>query len=97
MMSAVITAIALVLAAYLALSRKLAGSSDWKATVTPLASIMGSGFLVSAPLLAGVVGDMALVYMSGLLVLAYFVGGTIRFNIRYFEPIEQDGQGAVPE
>ena len=87
MMSAVITAIALVLAAYLALSRKLAGSSDWK----------GSGFLVSAPLLAGVVGDMALVYMSGLLVLAYFVGGTIRFNIRYFEPIEQDGQGAVPE
>jgi len=61
--------------------------------VTPLASIMGSGFLVSAPLLGGIVGNLAVVCMALLLVLAYAVGGAIRFNIRHFEPIENDGHG----
>ncbi len=41
--------------------------------MTPLASIMGSGFLVSAPLLAGTVGNLAVVCMGMLLVLAYLV------------------------
>lgn len=58
---------------------------------------MGSGFLVSAPLLAGVVGNLALFFMAGLLILAYLVGSTIRFNIRYFEPIEHDHQGTAQE
>ncbi len=97
MLNGVIIATALALASYLAFSKKLAGSSDWKATVTPLASIMGSGFLVSAPLLAGVVGNLALFFMTALLVLAYLVGSTIRFNIRYFEPIEHSKQGAIQE
>ncbi len=88
---------ALAMAAYLAFSKTLAGSSDWKATVTPLASIMGSGFLVSAPLLAGVVGHLALFFMAGLLVLAYLVGNAIRFNIRYFEPLENSSRGAIQE
>ena len=59
MLNATIIVVAVVLGGYLALSKRLAGSSAWKATVTPLASIMGSGFLVSAPLLAGVVGNLA--------------------------------------
>ncbi len=88
MLNVLIIAVALLLASYLALSRRLAGSSSWKATVTPLASIMGSGFLVSAPLLAGIVGTWALACMAVLLLLAYFVGDAIRFNIRHFEPIE---------
>jgi hypothetical protein len=83
------------LSGYLAFSKRLAGSSSWKATVTPLASIMGSGFLVSAPLLAGVVGNLAVLCMGVLLVLAYMVGGAIRFNIRYFEPIEHEGHGVA--
>jgi hypothetical protein len=95
MLNAIIIAIAIALAGYLVFSKRLAGSSNWKATVTPLASIMGSGFLVSAPLLAGVVGNLAVVCMGLLLVLAYMVGGAIRFNIRYFEPIENDGHGAA--
>ena len=93
MLSATIIVVALGLAGYLAFSKRLAASSDWKATVTPLASIMGSGFLVSAPLLAGIVGNSAIVCMALLLVLAYAVGGAIRFNIRHFEPIENDGHG----
>lgn len=88
MLSAVVIVVAAAIAAWLAFSKRLAASSAWKATATPLASIMGSGFLVSAPLLAGIVGVNAVFCMIGLLVLAYGVGGAIRFNIRHFEPIE---------
>ncbi len=92
MLSGLIVVTAIALAGYLAFSKRLAGSLSWKATVTPLASIMGSGFLVSAPLLAGIVGNLALVCMGLLLLLAYMVGGAVRFNIRYFEPIENQGK-----
>ncbi len=96
-MNAIIITIAIALGGYLAFSKRLAGSSNWKATVTPLASIMGSGFLVSAPLLAGIVGNLALLCMAMLLVLAYMVGGAIRFNIRHFEPIENKGHGLAQD
>ncbi len=84
---------AIVLAGYLAFSPRLARSSAWRATVTPLASIMGSGFLVCAALLGGTVGDLAIVCMAALLALAYAVGAAIRFNIRHFEPIENANHG----
>ncbi len=93
MLNAIIIVVALLLAAFLAFSKRLTGSASWRATVTPLASIMGSGFLVSAPLLAGIVGNLAVVCMAILLVLAYAVGGAIRFNIQHFEPIENEGHG----
>ena len=88
MLNIIIIAVGLLLAAYLAFSKRLSNASDWKATVTPLASIMGSGFLVSAPLLAGIVGNLAILCMGLLLVVSFAVGGAIRFNIRHFEPIE---------
>ena len=62
---------------------------------------MGSGFLVSVPLLAGIVGNLAVVCMAILLVLAFAVGEAIRFNIQHFEPINSrrrytlKGPGAV--
>ena len=93
MLSLVIVGVAILLAGYLALSPRLAHSSGWSATVTPLASIMGSGFLVSAPLLGGTVGNLAIFCMAGLLALAYGVGAAIRFNIRHFEPIENSAHG----
>ncbi len=96
-MNVMIIIVALVLAGYLAFSRRLAASANWRATVTPLASIMGSGFLVSAPLLAGIVGNLAVLCMALLLVLAYMVGGAIRFNIRHFEPIENQGHGPAQD
>jgi hypothetical protein len=97
MLNIIIIFAALVFGAYFAFSRRLNASSNWRATVTPLASIMGSGFLVSAPLLAGIVGNLAVVCMALLLVLAYLVGGAIRFNIRYFEPIENKGHGPAQD
>ena len=96
-MNAVIILVAVALAGFLAFSKRLAASSTWKATVTPLASIMGSGFLVSAPLLCGIVGNLAFFCMAVLLALAYAVGGAIRFNIRHFEPIENSGHGHAQE
>ena len=62
-------------------------SSLWRATVTPLASIMGSGFLVVAPLLYETVGRFALFAMMGLLFVAYLLGSVMRFNIRHTEPL----------
>ena len=93
MLNIVIVIVAILLGGYLAFSPRLARSSRWKATVTPLASIMGSGFLVSAPLLGGAVGNLAVVCMAALLALAFAVGGAIRFNIEHFEPIENSGHG----
>jgi hypothetical protein len=93
-MNFLIVIVALCLGGYLAFAPRLARSSGWQATATPLASIMGSGFLVSAPLLAGIVGNLALFCMMVLLLLAYLVGEVMRFNIRHFEPIEND-QGHV--
>ena len=51
-MNVLVVVIGLSVAGVLAFYRPLRESSVWKATVTPLASIMGSGFLVSAPLMA---------------------------------------------
>jgi hypothetical protein len=69
------------------LNPKLEKNTLWRATVIPLASIIGSGYLVCAPLLYYTVGDWAVFAMLGIVVLAYFVGTAIRFNIRHAEPI----------
>lgn len=90
MINSIIVVTALAMTAWLLFSPRLKNSSNWQATVTPLASIMGSGFLVSAPLLAGIVGNLAVLFMALLLLLAYAVGSAIRYNIRYFEPIEDE-------
>ena len=74
-------------AAVVLFSKRLEKATAWKATVTPLASIIGSGFLVSVPLLAHEVGNWALSAMCALIVVAYVVGAAIRFNIRYAEPM----------
>ncbi len=93
MLNYIIVAVAIGLSGYLTFSKRLAHSSRWRATATPLASIMGSGFLVSAPMLGASVGNLAVFCMASLLVLAYAVGGVLRFNIRHFEPIETTVHG----
>ena len=58
----------------------------WRATLTPLSSIIGSGFLIMAPLLASVVGLLSPVAILGIVLLAYAIGHVIRFNIVHVEP-----------
>ena len=64
---------------------RIRNSRFWLATVTPLASIIGSGFLVIAPLLGVTVGDQAPWAMLAIVVAAYVIGAIIRFNIRHAE------------
>ncbi len=60
---------------------RLANAKIWRATITPLASIIGSGFLVLGPILGVSYGGYAPFVMVGLCALAYLFGGAIRFNI----------------
>jgi hypothetical protein len=57
----------------------------WRATVTPLASIIGSGFLICGPLLAKEFGFAASAAMAILLLISYTVGSVVRFNISHAE------------
>lgn len=56
MLSAFILAIAIVSFVVLFFTSVIRRREVWSATETPLASIMGSGFLVCAPLLASLAG-----------------------------------------
>jgi hypothetical protein len=66
---------------------RFAKSTAWRATVTPLASIIGSGFLICGPLLAREFGAAAILAMAVLLAIAYAVGSVVRFNIVHIENI----------
>ena len=69
---------------------RLLKNMSWQATLTPLSSIIGSGFLIIAPLLASVVGMYSPLAVIGIVVLAYAIGGVIRFNIIHAEPLLHD-------
>ena len=78
-------AIALVTAvtAVLLFSPRVHGSPTWRATVTPLASIIGSGFLILGPVMLVNFGSWAPLAMLVLCALGYAFGSAMRFNIRY--------------
>ncbi|TFH36358.1 MAG: hypothetical protein E4G99_05120 [Anaerolineales bacterium] len=72
---------------------RLRYSRLWTIVVTPLASIIGSGFLVVAPLLYQNFGR----YHSYAIVLinlfALGIGWILRTNIHHFEPLLENGNG----
>lgn len=59
----------------------------WRATVTPLASIIGSGFLLGAPILAHIAGHWAFAAMGLLCLIGFVFGAVIRHNIAHLEPL----------
>lgn len=65
---------------------RLLRSPLWQATVTPLASIIGSGFLIAGPILAHATGRWAALAMLALCAVAYLFGSAIRHNIVHVEP-----------
>ena len=93
MFDIVLVAIAAIFTA-IAMLPKIRENKWWNATVTPLASIIGSGFLVIAPLLAAVAGSYALAAMLLIVAVAYGIGHAIRYNIQYAEPL--DGSPKAP-
>lgn len=82
---------ALVVAA-LTLNPRLLNNESWRATVTPLASIIGSGFLIAGPILAEASGRFASLAILVLCAIGWLFGSAIRYNIKIAEPlIEPDG------
>jgi hypothetical protein len=74
------------------LLKPLRDNEAFSSMVTPLASIIGSGFLVSVPLLAGAVGIWAIAAVAVLALVAYLIGAAIRYNIRFGEPIFEEAK-----
>jgi len=66
----------------------------WSVTITPLASIIGSGFLVVAPLLRDIAGPLAAAAMLLIVVLAWLIGAVVRYNIAHAEPLLATPQSA---
>jgi hypothetical protein len=71
-------------------------ADGWRAIATPLASIIGSGFLVSVPILRDLYGGWAVAAMIGLLAVAYLVGGAVRENIVFVEPLLANHEAGRP-
>jgi hypothetical protein len=71
----------ILLTALLLFHPRVIRSRSWRATVTPLASIIGSGFLVLAPILVRDFGHWAVLVMAGLCLTTYAIGAAIRWNI----------------
>ena len=69
------------------ISKRIRSNRGWSATITPLASIIGSGFLVSVPLLATSMGIWSIPAVIGLTTLAFLIGGVVRYNIRNGEEV----------
>ncbi len=73
------------------LNPRMTNWRSWRAIVTPLASIIGSGFLVAGPILSHAAGNYAWAAMLGLCGVGYYFGSAIRHNIRYVEPVLDNG------
>lgn len=93
MLYALTTTVVAVAAGLVLLRPRVMHAPSWRATITPLASIIGSGFLVAGPILAHAAGNLAWVAMAGLCAIAYLFGAAIRRNIQFIEPMLENGNG----
>lgn len=69
--------------------RALGLSRVLRASVTPLASIFGSGFLIIVPVLERSLGALAVFGAVAVSVVAWLVGSAIRHNVAAIEPRRQ--------
>lgn len=82
---------AVILVSALLIWPRVANSPLWRATITPLASIIGSGFLVLGPILDVSFGGWAPLAMLLLCGVAWGFGSAIRFNIQDIDTRAQRG------
>ncbi|VXC58504.1 conserved membrane hypothetical protein [Pseudomonas sp. 8Z] len=75
--------VTLLLVAALLFWPRVAQAPMWRATVTPLASIIGSGFLILGPVMLVNFGSWGPLTMLVLCALGYAFGSAMRFNIHY--------------
>ena len=62
------------------------------ASVPPLASIFGSGFLIIVPVLERTLGAFSVLGIAGVCAFAWIVGTAIRHNVDIAEPLREEGQ-----
>ncbi len=62
------------------------------ASVTPLASIFGSGFLIIIPVLEGTLGALSIIGVSAVCALAWVVGTSVRHIVARVEPLLISGE-----
>jgi hypothetical protein len=84
--------IATILIAIVLVQPRLYRNRPWRAMITPLASIIGSGFLVLGPILNASYGIYAPLAMAVLCLVAYLFGAAIRYNIAARSTGEDRGQ-----
>lgn len=72
---------------------RLSNAPLWRAASTPLASIIGSGFLILGPILAASYGAWSPAIMAALCIVAYLFGGTVRYNIARRDRVGKDRTG----
>ncbi len=60
------------------------------ASVTPLSSIFGSGFLIIVPVLERALGTLSVVGITGVCVLAWLIGTVTRHNVRAVERLDDE-------
>ena len=87
MIADILMGVTTVALAVITLRPRLLASVNWRATVTPLASIIGSGFLVAGPILGHAAGHWAVAGMAMLCAISYVFGEAIRDNIERVEPL----------
>lgn len=71
-------------------NKKVLSNETWRATITPLASIIGSGFLIAAPVLNSLSKDKAYLLMLFLCIFSFGIGTVIRWNIQFVEDKHTD-------
>ena len=86
-----IIALATACVAFVLSKRSVAHFPLWRAVVTPLASIIGSGFLLLGPILNIGYGGYAPLIMIALCFVAFLFGSVIRFNMAAGEQAIQNG------
>ena len=75
---------------YIFFNKKLSSNEMWRATITPLASIIGSGFLIAAPLLSSLSPDKSYLLMLLLCFVSFCIGTVIRWNIQEVEGVHSN-------
>jgi hypothetical protein len=83
-----IALVAVLVIAYFLYRPKVQQSSQYKATVVPLANIMDVGFIILSPAIVLLAGFSAPLVMLGVCLVAIATGFAISYNIRHFEPLE---------
>jgi hypothetical protein len=81
--------------AYVLYRPRIQQSTQYQATVVPLANIMDVGFILFSPAIVLLLGFRAPFFMLGICLVAIAAGFAIAYNIRHYEPIE--GEGGRPD